>query len=176
MPSLSSPSASSNHWIGDSVTAAAVTIAGFLFFSGLGSLTVQRLGVKSTHAVRYVILCLIACGLIELAVSREVTAVVGSLPRMMRCAGALLAIAPLAYLMGFPMPAALARLDRHASSLVPWAWGVNGFASVLAAPLATAIGMSWGFQLSGGLGLLLYAVPMLLFSKLPSGGSSDLPR
>jgi len=164
------------HWIGDSVTAAAVTIAGFLLFSGLGSLTVQRLGVESTRAMRYVILCLIACGLIELAVSREVTAVVGSLPRMFRCAGALLAIAPLAYLMGFPMPAALARLDRHASSLVPWAWGVNGFASVLAAPLATAIGMSWGFQVSGGLGLLLYVVPMLLFSKLPLGGSSDSPR
>ena len=65
------------------------------------------------------------------------------------------------------MPTALARIDRAAGALVPWAWAVNGFASVLAAPLAHAIGMTWGFGVAGTVGLLLYLVAAATFGRLP---------
>ena len=42
-------------------------------------------------------------------------------------------IAPLAFAMGLPFPLGLARLARDAPAFVPWAWGLNGCASVIAA-------------------------------------------
>jgi hypothetical protein len=81
-------------------------------------------------------------------------------------------MAPLGFLMGFPMPTALGYLARGAPALVPWAWGVNGFASVLAPPLATAIGMIWGFDVAALAGALLYTASALAISRLALLGSA----
>ncbi len=155
------------HWIGDPVTAAAVTIAGFLLLSGFGSLAVQRSARDPVSLIRRVIPGLLVVGVIELVVVDYFSGIVGSLPYAVRCGVSLMALAPLGFLMGFPMPLALARLDQAGPSLIPWAWAINGFASVLAAPLAIAIGMTWGFGIVGGLALALYIVPALLFANLP---------
>ena len=53
------------------------------------------------------------------------------LPITLRTAIAAGAIAPLGFLMGLPMPVALAPLDLAAPTMIPWVWEVNGFASVL---------------------------------------------
>lgn len=66
-------------------------------------------------------------------------------------------IAPLAFLMGMPFPLGLARVWADAPALVPWAWGVNGCASVLSALLATLIAMQFGFSAVVLAGALLYA-------------------
>jgi hypothetical protein len=154
------------HWIGDPVTAAAVTIAGFLFLSGLGSMTAQRLGDAAVTWIPRLVGLLIAVGVIEQFFIGRLAFATGALPYGLRCAAALLAIAPVGFLMGFPMPCALARLDRGSPVLIPWAWGVNGFASVMAAPAAIAIGMTWGFHVAGGAALVLYLVPLLLFARV----------
>jgi hypothetical protein len=44
-----------------------------------------------------------------------------------------------------PFPLGLAALAVHAAPLVPWAWGINGFASVLATLLATLLAIHWGY-------------------------------
>ena len=71
------------------------------------------------------------------------------------------------------MPLGLRRLDAGASPLVPWAWGVNGFASVVAAPLATAIGMTWGFDVAAVTALCFYALAALLLTGLPVGAAAQ---
>ena len=48
------------------------------------------------------------------------------------------------------------------------AWGVNGFASVLAAPLAVATAMTYGYRTAGMIALALYLVPTAAFARLPS--------
>jgi hypothetical protein len=70
-------------------------------------------------------------------------------------------IAPLAFAMGLPFPLVLARLREVAPALVPWAWGVNGCASVVAAALAGLLAMGLGggtLMLLGVLAYLLAAV------------------
>jgi hypothetical protein len=156
--------------IGDPVQAAAVTISTFLFASGLGSLTAQRRLANPDRTLRRVFVALLIVGTAESLALSDVATVAGSWALIARCAIAAFLIAPLAYLMGFPMPTALARLDRAADAMIPWAWGVNGFASVLAAPLATVIGMTWGYRAAGFLGLALYLGAWLLFAKLPREG------
>jgi hypothetical protein len=53
--------------------------------------------------------------------------------------------APLAFFMGIPLPSAVKCLHAHSRPLVPWAWGVNGFASVTGAVLGTLLAVSVGF-------------------------------
>jgi hypothetical protein len=160
--------------IGDPVRAAAVTICGFLLFSGLGSLTTQRVRRHPAKILHGAVAAVLVLGLVETAALPFVVAAAGPLPVPARVAVALAAIAPLAYAMGFPMPMGLQRLSARGpagregpASLVPWAWGTNGFASVLAAPLALAVAMTWGYHVAAGLALVAYAVAGLVFSRVP---------
>src|SRR5690606_8519531 len=70
-----------------------------------------------------------------------------ALPDLARIALSLALIAPLAFFMGMPFPLALARLRADAPHLVPWAWAINGCASVLAAILATLLAMTFGTRI-----------------------------
>jgi hypothetical protein len=65
-------------------------------------------------------------------------------------------IAPLAFWMGMPFPLALERVSKHLPSLVPWAWGINGCASVLSAVLATLLAMNVGFTIVVLVAITLY--------------------
>ena len=47
---------------------------------------------------------------------------------------------------GMPFPLALVRVAAARPGLVPWAWGINGCASVLSAILAILLAMSLGFN------------------------------
>jgi hypothetical protein len=51
--------------------------------------------------------------------------------------------------MGIPFPVGLRQLGQSHAELLPWAWAINGCASVLAGPLATL------FALGAGLPALL---------------------
>jgi len=159
-------------WIGDPVLSAGVTIAGLLVCSGLGSLTAQYMERAERRLLTpgIVLLVILAVGEV-LAMPAGVTAI-GPLPVPLRCAAGFLALAPLGYVMGFPMPIGLRRLDRAAPALLPWAWGMNGFASVLASPLATAIGMAWGFHIAAIAAASLYAFAGLTLACLPPAAST----
>ncbi|MFQ5610901.1 MAG: hypothetical protein ACE5H9_02090 [Anaerolineae bacterium] len=58
----------------------------------------------------------------------------------------LLALFPLGLLLGVPFPAGLQRVRLAAPELVPWAWAVNGCASVVSAVLAAMVALTWGFS------------------------------
>jgi len=71
---------------------------------------------------------------------------------------------PLGVVLGMYFPTGLELLRRREPRLVPWAWAVNGVASVAAAVLAVVLGMSLGFSgvallaagiYAGGTGALL---------------------
>lgn len=155
------------HLLGDPVLAGSAAIAGFLFFSGAGSLVSQWLGRSGNVRLKWWIALLVAMGLIEGAMIGPIGSGAGALPVAIRFILSLVVIAPLAFVMGFPMPTALRRLERHAPPLLPLAWGTNGFASVLAPPLATAIGMTIGYRWAGAMAMILYVISGLVFDRLP---------
>lgn len=74
-----------------------------------------------------------------------------------------LLIAPLAFAMGMPFPLGLASVAARTPVLVPWAWAVNGFASVVAAILATVLAIHWGFNVVLILATVLYLTAALNF-------------
>ena len=54
-------------------------------------------------------------------------------------------------------------LEHHDSSLIPWAWAINGSVSVVSAVLAVMLALSWGFTAVLWLGILAYAGALAAF-------------
>jgi len=78
-----------------------------------------------------------------------------------RLLGVVLLLLPLAWAMGRPFPWALRQLADQ-PRWIPWAWGINGFASVAAASLAPLISVHWGQPITLGTGLACYLLAVLL--------------
>jgi hypothetical protein len=64
--------------------------------------------------------------------------------------------------MGFFFPLGLSRLPRE-SSLIPWAWALNGAFSVVATPLANLLAIGEGYRLLILVSLCLYGLAFLAF-------------
>src|SRR4030095_8340781 len=79
-------------------------------------------------------------------------------PVVARAAAGLLGLAPLAFAMGLPFPLGLARLARTQPEFVPWAWGLNGCASVVSAMAALLLAMAVGLRTTLLCALALYVV------------------
>jgi hypothetical protein len=121
---------------GHPVPAASLVFAVFLIGSGLGSLSAPTTADRrSAHSIFGPIFAAALAGLACLHVGTPLLLV---LPHGLRLlvVGAL--VLPMAVALGRAMPWGLRQLDR-ARPLIPWAWGLNGFASVLAGPLAVLL-------------------------------------
>ncbi|QGW63690.1 SAM-dependent methyltransferase [Lysobacter soli] len=143
--------------------AANVGLAAMLLCAGLGSLHAQRwvsasdvddaaLDRRIAWAVRAIVLGL-AWQFVVLVAAHAMTA---SWPLAWRAFVGFIGIAPLAFAMGMPFPLGLARLSRSAPAFVPWAWGLNGCASVVAAILALLLAIEVGLRATLVIALALY--------------------
>jgi len=119
-------------------TAALLTI---LLFSGMGSAMVRSPRVH----VRVVFPMLVVLGCAAALAGPYVNRAILGWPDLWRTLAAVAGLAPLAFLMGMPFPIGLAWLERVSPRLVPWAWTVNGCASVVASVLAAILALSAGF-------------------------------
>jgi hypothetical protein len=88
------------------------------------------------------------------------------LPIPVRVAIAVGSIAPLAWLMGIPFASGLRRAGGESKALVPWAWAVNGGASVLGSTLTILVSMTYGFTTSFVGGALAYGVALVAVHSL----------
>ncbi len=161
--------------VGDPVRAAAVTIGAMLWFSGLGSVTSGRIQHHRTRVLRGGLALVGVTALVLVAALPGLAHVAGGLGVIGRCVIAAAVIAPTAFLMGLAMPMGLARLaagPTEQAALIPWAWGINGFASVMAPPLAIAVAMTWGYMVVAAAAILLYLGAALIFPLLPADTSS----
>ncbi|WP_280155309.1 SAM-dependent methyltransferase [Piscinibacter sp. XHJ-5] len=134
--------------------AVAVVLFAFLVFAGIGSRFSPRLRLRVRTVALAIALAAAGC----VAVLPWLFQHAMGLPDVLRiaiCAGL---IAPLAFFMGMPFPIGLARVEQAGAWLIPWAWGINGCASVTAAVLATLLAIHVGFTAVVVLALLLYAV------------------
>ena len=146
------------------VHALVVVLAGFLVFAGAGShLSARRGGGASITAPVIGIAAVAATW--ALASPWLTSALIGA-PPALKIGAAFVLIAPLATLMGMPFPRALARLNTVDPSLLPWAWGINGCASVIGAVLATLVGVHHGHTVVIVSGVVLYLLAAVFIGRM----------
>lgn len=133
--------------------AVAVVLAGLLFVSGWGSAWAGQQLRKGTSATRLACWAALIVALAGTVYAFGLHALLTSLlswPLPARMVLAFAVMLPLAA-MGMPFPVGLRQLGQSHAELLPWAWAINGCASVLAGSLATL------FALGAGLPAVLLA-------------------
>ncbi|HLU06010.1 MAG TPA: hypothetical protein VKZ91_05585 [Woeseiaceae bacterium] len=158
----------------------AVVLAGFLLFAGLGSACsgyVARLsGARRRSPLAMVVAAIVAIALVYLLLLPYVFDRFAGVRDIYRVAMSLVLIAPLAFFMGMPFPIGLSRIAGTAPAFIPWAWGINGFASVASASMATLLAIEFGFRAVVVLALVLYALAALVFQAWPGGSRHPSQR
>ncbi len=147
-----------NLFVGHPTYSLALVIVVLLASSGLGSLVS---GLLHKRARLILILALVAIPMFMVVYSVGLPPLIAALlhtSRIARFAVATALVASVGIFMGVPFPTALGMVGRLHESFVPWAWGVNGGATVLgsiaAIVLAMQIGFSWLLLVSGAIYLL----------------------
>jgi hypothetical protein len=146
--------------------AVATVLAAFLVFAGLGSAWTARLqhdSALATRATLYAALLIALLGGAYTLLLDPLFTQLNPLGMSTRIIISTLLIAPLAFCMGMPFPLGLAQVAARAPELIPWAWGINGCASVLSAVSATLLAMQFGFSVVVLAALLLYLLATRLF-------------
>jgi len=155
-------------YLGHPIYSAAVAIAGFLVFAGLGSLLSarRRLPLRRLGAVAGGAVALLGVG--YLAGMDAWLALTHGAATWVRFAVAAGTIAPLAFAMGHMLPTGMRLVSRAAPALVPWCWAVNGLASVAATVAAPLLAMNLGFANVTVIAIICYAAAGAMATLLPT--------
>jgi hypothetical protein len=143
-------------FLGHPAYALTTVLFALLLFSGVGSALSARL------PLRVVLVLLVLLILAYPLLLPPLFAAALGLPLVGRIVVAVVVLAPAGLLMGVPFPAGLRRLEAAVPRRIPWAWGVNGAASVVASVLAALLALSFGFNWVLFSGALCYAAAWLL--------------
>ena len=131
--------------LGVPVFAVSVVLAAFLVSAGVGSFAVHRRRARRIPMRAATIGIAGLCGVYLWGLPSFVEAAT-ALPLGVRAFLVAMLIFPLGVLMGMPFPAGLRRLSEVAVAWTPWAWGINGCASVTGAVASTLLAVHFGFS------------------------------
>jgi SAM-dependent methyltransferase len=138
----------------------AVVLSAFLVFAGVGSAVSgrvrERARVIGTSPVTMVVVVISLVASAYLVLLPPLFAATVGFADALKVAISIALIAPLAAAMGMPFPLGLERLSGISPDFVPWAWGINGFASVVSAVLATLMAIEVGFSVVIVLAIAFY--------------------
>ncbi|MFU8773385.1 MAG: hypothetical protein ACNA8H_13325, partial [Anaerolineales bacterium] len=153
--------------LGHPIFAFSIVILALLTFSGLGS----ALARVSWLPRRWIFFALVIMALITPFLFNLLNIAALGLPFVVRVIMVVLTLAPLSVLMGLPFPLGLAWLERmrgkaNYDNLIPWAWAINGCASVISAVLAALFALSFGFMTVLLIGAAAYGTAGILYASL----------
>ena len=129
--------------------AVAVVLCAFLLFAGLGSLfslKLRTIGKLRQYPIAVAIGILSVLALVYLQLLPPIFHRFLASSDTLKIVVSIGLIAPLAFFMGMPFPLGIDWLQRHHPHLIAWAWGINGYASVVSAILATCLAIAFGFN------------------------------
>lgn len=140
--------------LGSPVYALSVILFTLLLSSSLGSL----LSARFKDPPQAVYISIAAISILSLAYLITIPTIIPiffPFPFYLRAAFCVVFLLPLGLFMGIPFPSGI-RLLSASETAIPWAYAINGCASVLGPILASLLAMAWGFKLVLGLAALVY--------------------
>lgn len=141
--------------------AAAIVLSAFLVFAGFGA----RFSARLAPSARWPFAAIAATATAYALLLPSLLAESMALAQGWKILLTLLLVAPLAFCLGIPFPLGLAAVAARAAPMVPWAWGINGFASVVATLLATLLAIHWGYAAVLLLAAALYGLAAWRFPR-----------
>ncbi|HTB25785.1 MAG TPA: hypothetical protein VK711_10450 [Puia sp.] len=150
--------------LGEPVYSFVIVLAALLFFTGMGAYISGNYRSNSLRTLRFSIIALSFLLLIASLLLPALLRLAIALPMPARVILAILLIMPLGILMGIPFPTAIDIMSKKDSTLIPWAWGVNGFFTVIGSVIGIILSMMIGFQFVLWIAISIYLISMLVIS------------
>ncbi len=135
-----------------------VVMLSLLVSTGFGSLATERVRGSLAGALPgrlAALLLLVAAWLV--AVPHVFDALLGA-PFAVRVAVSVALLVPLGLVLGSFFPLGIRMAERANAKLVPWAWAVNGCATVIGTLVAVMAGMTWSFTAVTLVAMAVYVV------------------
>lgn len=145
-------------FIGQPTYSFALVLSTVLLCSGVGSLVSRR---WTGHALPVLGLLFLLALASPFLLRLTFDAWLGQ-PLPLRLLASVGVIAPLSFLMGIPFPLGIRLLAGSSPGHIPWAWAINGCASVISAILAAMAALSYGFSWVLVLAALSYGVGLVV--------------
>jgi len=133
-------------FLGNPVISASAVLTAILVFSGLGSSFQAKRRSPARKRIKAAGFVIAGLTLLYLALPGPLLDHFTGCSTFLRYIITVTLLFPISFFLGWMFPAGFQMMGKRAEPLVPWAWGVNGFASVTAAPLAVIIAMGFGFH------------------------------
>jgi len=160
-------------YLGYPTYALSVVLFSLLAFLGAGSYFSRLLVGKERRALLTAFGCLIVLVLFyRLGLPAVERATLGT-PLPVRIGITLLMLAPLGLVLGIFFPLGIRRAESIHPDLVPWAWGINGCASVTASVLAVITAMNFGFGAVWLMAVVTYAIGIFSFLALTGAQNEE---
>ncbi len=148
-------------FLGEPVYTFAVILASLLLFTGTGSFAAERFGPPRPSLAAAILGAAIISAVVTMLALPWVFSASLGLALGWRVMIAVVLVAPTGFLIGMPFPIGLRILQDGAPALVPWAWGVNAFSTVIGSALALLIAMAWGFTVTSTAAVCCYGASLL---------------
>ena len=143
-------------FLGHPTNALAVVLAALLVSSGVGSALSERLSRRSLSTLIPALLMVAATA------SHWVLPTLVGMPLTSRVAIALVLVSLVGVALGMPFPQGLRELRDGREALIPWAFGVNAFVTVVAAAVAPLAALEVGFSVLFLAAAVVYIVALRL--------------
>jgi spermidine synthase len=135
-------------FLGFPIYSMAITLAALLAATGAGALWAGRRNAAAVRLVRNALVGVTAWALLTAVLLDSVLAAAIGWPLPFRAVLVALWLLPVGLVLGVPFPTAIRALQAETPALVPWAWGINACASVLASLAVVLLSMQIGFRMT----------------------------
>jgi hypothetical protein len=151
-----------------------VTILALLIFASLGAALCRRGWGNPRRFLRGLLGVTVLLVAAEVAIMPWLRDASLGLSLPLRIAVTVVMQLPLGVALGMFFPTGVELLRRVEPQLIPWAWAINGIASVVATVLAVILGMQIGFSAVAVVAIAIYAIgTSALLAILPASSRAD---
>jgi spermidine synthase len=143
-----------------------VILFSILTFSGIGSYFSGRLSIEPRNLILAALLTLAIVALGYMVLLPPIFNHFLGASKQVRIAISLVLLFPLGLLLGTFFPTGIKIISGNDKRFIPWAWGINGCASVIGTVLSIIIAMSYGFRTVTVLAVIIYIIGVVAMYRV----------
>jgi len=151
--------------LGDPVYAFALVLAALLLFTGVGSYISGKFLANPKRLISATIPALAVLLLLASFILPSILRSFVAVSMTARIILSVILIVPFGVLLGMPFPSGIQIISKNSSDLVPWAWGVNGFFTVIGSVATLILSMMIGFQAVLWIAAIVYLLSLVAIRK-----------
>ncbi|PIE36103.1 hypothetical protein CSA56_01435 [candidate division KSB3 bacterium] len=133
-------------FMGNPTYSVTVVLFSLLVAAGCGSFLSGRLKEDPKKSLTFVIPAIVILCWFELTFGPAVFKMFLGHPMAVRMLLSILMLFPVGMVMGMPFPLGITLTNQVAPRLIPWGWGINGYATVIGSVSCVILALSFGFK------------------------------